>query len=67
MDMKSFICSNCTDGNLLVSLCIIIEKRSDNHGYESIVNTNFVCYTLFRVEKEINGDSIFINSSKPFN
>ena len=63
-DVKNFIRLNCTNGKLSVPLCITIEKRSGNHGYESIINTNFGSHTLSRVEKEINMDPIFINSSE---
>ena len=48
----------------LVPLCITIEKRSANHGYESIINTDFSSHTLSEVEKEINMDPIFIYSSE---
>ena len=34
------------------------------HGYESIINTDFVPHTISKVEKEINMDQIFINSSE---
>ncbi|RVW54258.1 hypothetical protein CK203_080127 [Vitis vinifera] len=54
----------CQDGKLPVPLCITIEKRSGNHRYESIINTDFGSHTLSRVEKEINMDPIFINSSE---
>ena len=32
---------NYTDGKLLVPLCTIIEKKNDNHEYESIINIDF--------------------------
>ncbi|KAL6313604.1 hypothetical protein AAG906_006973 [Vitis piasezkii] len=63
-DVKFFIRLNCTNGKLPISFCITIEKRSGNHGYESIINTDFGSRTLFEVEKEINMDPIFINSSE---
>ena len=63
-DVKIFIRLNCTYGKLSVPLCITIEKRSGNHGYESIINIDFCSHTLFRVEKEINMDPIFINNSE---
>ena len=59
-DVKIFICLNCTDSKLPVPLCITIEKRSGNHGYESIINIDFSSHTLSGVEKEINMDLIFI-------
>ena len=34
------------------------------HGYESIINTDFGPHTISKVEKEINMDQIFINSSE---
>ena len=62
--MKFFIHLNCTNGKLSVPLYITIEKRSGNHRYESIINTDFGSHTLSRVEKEINMDPIFISSSE---
>ena len=62
--MKIFIRLNCINGKFPIPLCITIEKRSGNHGYESIMNTDFVSHTLFGVEKEINIAPIFINSSE---
>ena len=62
--MKIFILFNCTNGKLLVPLCITIEKRSGNHGCKSIINTDFDSHTLSKVKKEINMDLIFINSSE---
>ena len=59
-DVKFFIRLNCIDGKFPVLLCITIEKRSDNHRYESIINTDFGFHTLSGVEKEINMDLIFI-------
>ena len=58
-DVKIFIRLNCTNGKLPVPLCITIKKRSGNHGYESIINTDFGSHTLSGVEKEINMDPIF--------
>ena len=40
-DVKFFIQLNCTDGKLPVPLCITIEKKNDNHEYESIINIDF--------------------------
>ena len=40
-DVKFFMRLNCTDGKLLVPLCITIEKKNDNHEYESIINIDF--------------------------
>ena len=62
--MKIFILLNCTDGKLSVPLCITIEKRRGNHGYESMINIDFGSHTLSGVEKEINMDPIFINNSE---
>ena len=59
-DVKFFIHLNCTNGKLSVPLYITIEKRSGNHGYESIINIDFSSHTLSGVEKEINMDLIFI-------
>ncbi|KAL6313591.1 hypothetical protein AAG906_006959 [Vitis piasezkii] len=66
-DVKIFIRLNCTNDKLPIPFCITIEKRSGNHGYESIINTDFGSHTLFEVEKEINMDPIFINSSESLN
>ena len=51
-DVKIFICLNCTYGKLSVPLCITIEKRSGNHGYESIINTDFGSHTLSGLRKK---------------
>ena len=51
-DLKIFILLNCTNDKLLVPLCITIEKKSSNHGYESITNTDFGSHTLSKVEKK---------------
>ena len=40
------------------------KEKSGNHGYESIINTDFGSHTLSKVKKEINMDLIFINSSE---
>ena len=40
-DVKFFIGLNCTNGKLSIPLCIIIEKRIDNHSQKSICNSYF--------------------------
>ena len=40
-EVNFFIRLNCTDGKLLVPLCITTEKKNDNHEYESIINIDF--------------------------
>ena len=51
-DVKIFIRLNCTYGKVSVPLCITIEKRSGNHGYESIINTDFGSHTLSGLRKK---------------
>ena len=62
-DVKFFIWLNCTDGKLLVPLCITTEKKNDNHEYESIINTDFNTQPV----SDFNDENIISMSCNPLN
>ena len=45
-DVKNFTQLNCTNGKLSVPLCIIKDKKNDNHEYESVINIDFNTQTM---------------------
>ena len=63
-DVKFFIGLNCTNGKLSVPLCIIVEKRIDNHNQKSICNFYFECHMPSEIDKELNGDSMLMQKSR---
>ena len=62
-DVKFFIGLNCTNGKLSVPLCIIVEKRIDNHNQKSICNSYFECHMSSEIDKELNGDSMLMQKN----
>ena len=54
---------NCTDGKLPIPLCITIEKKNDNHEYESIINIDFNTQTV----SDFNDENRISMSCDPLN
>ena len=63
-DVKFFIGLNCTNGKLSAPLCIIVEKRIDNHNQKSICNSYFECHMSSEIDKELNGYSMLMQKSR---
>ena len=61
--VKNFIQLNCIDDKLLVPLCIITEKKNDNHEYESIINIDFNTQPV----SDFNDENIISMSCDPSN
>nr|CAN83444.1 hypothetical protein VITISV_005823 [Vitis vinifera] len=62
-DVKFFIGLNCTNGELHVPLCIIVEKRIDNHNQKSICNSYSEYHMSSEIDKELNKDSMLMHKS----
>ena len=63
-DMKFFIDLNCTNGKLSILLCIIVKKRIDNNNQKSIYNSYFEYHISFKIDKELNRDSMLMHKSR---